>query len=59
MAKATSTSPMLTIALPKGALLPDSIRLFQSVGLDFSLFLDKANRQLQITDSTGVARPYW
>lgn len=47
---------MLTIALPKGALLQDSIRLFQSVGLDFSLFLDKANRQLQITDSTGVAQ---
>lgn len=47
---------MLTIALPKGALLADSIRLFQSVGLDFSLFLDKANRQLQITDSTEVAQ---
>ncbi|MEB3252941.1 MAG: ATP phosphoribosyltransferase [Cyanobacteriota bacterium] len=47
---------MLTIALPKGALLADSIRLFQSVGLDFSLFLDKANRQLQITDATGVAQ---
>jgi ATP phosphoribosyltransferase len=47
---------MLTIALPKGALLQDSIRLFQSIGLDFSLFLDKANRQLQITDATGVAQ---
>ncbi|MEM8641450.1 MAG: ATP phosphoribosyltransferase [Cyanobacteria bacterium P01_G01_bin.54] len=46
---------MLTIALPKGALLPDCIRLFQSVGLDFSLFLDKQNRQLQITDPTGTA----
>ncbi|MBD0334150.1 MAG: ATP phosphoribosyltransferase [Cyanobacteria bacterium Co-bin13] len=46
---------MLTIALPKGALLDDSIRLFQSVGLDFSLFQDKANRQLQITDPTGQA----
>lgn len=46
---------MLTIALPKGALLNDSIRLFQAVGLDFSLFLDKANRQLQITDPTGRA----
>lgn len=46
---------MLTIALPKGALLNDSIRLFQSVGLDFSLFQDKANRQLQITDPTGKA----
>lgn len=46
---------MLTIALPKGALLEDSIRLFQAVGLDFSLFQDKANRQLQITDPTGQA----
>jgi len=47
---------MLTIALPKGALLDDSIRLLQSVGLDFSLFLDKANRQLQILDVSGRAR---
>lgn len=47
---------MLTIALPKGALLDDSIRLFQSVGLDFSLFQEKANRQLQITDPTGKAQ---
>ncbi|HEY9877292.1 MAG TPA: ATP phosphoribosyltransferase [Leptolyngbyaceae cyanobacterium] len=46
---------MLTIALPKGALLDESIRLFQAVGLDFSLFQDKANRQLQITDPTGRA----
>lgn len=47
---------MLTIALPKGALLDDSIRLLQCVGLDFSLFLDKANRQLQIQDSSGRAK---
>ena len=47
---------MLTIALPKGALLKDSILLLKSVGLDFSLFLDKANRQLQILDSSGRAR---
>ena len=47
---------MLTIALPKGALLDDSIRLFQAVGLDFSLFQDKANRQLQITDPTRKAQ---
>lgn len=47
---------MLTIALPKGALLNDSIRLFQSVGLDFSLFQDKANRQLQVTDPNGKAQ---
>ncbi len=47
---------MLTIALPKGALLDDSIRLLKTVGLDFSLFLDKANRQLQILDASGQAK---
>ncbi len=47
---------MLTIALPKGSLLGDSIQLLQRVGLDFSLFQDKANRQLQILDPTGRAR---
>ncbi len=47
---------MITVALPKGALLKDSIRLLQSVGLDFSAFLDSANRQLQIQDPTGTAQ---
>ncbi len=47
---------MLTVALPKGALLNDSIKLLQSVGLDFSGFLDKSNRQLQIQDPTGTAK---
>ena len=47
---------MITIALPKGALLKDSIELFQKAGLDFSLFLDKSNRQLQITDPTNTAK---
>ncbi|NER50216.1 MAG: ATP phosphoribosyltransferase [Symploca sp. SIO1B1] len=47
---------MITIALPKGALLKDSIRLLQAVGLDFSAFLDSANRQLQIEDTTGTAK---
>ena len=47
---------MITIALPKGALLKDSIDLFSNLGLDFSAFLDKTNRQLQITDPTNVAR---
>ena len=47
---------MITIALPKGALLKDSIELFRNLGLDFSAFLDKTNRQLQITDPTNVAR---
>lgn len=47
---------MLTFALPKGALLVDSIRLLQSVGLDFSAFLDSSNRQLQIYDPTQTAK---
>ncbi|MBR8828919.1 MAG: ATP phosphoribosyltransferase [Gomphosphaeria aponina SAG 52.96 = DSM 107014] len=47
---------MLTIALPKGALLVDTINLFQGVGLDFSAFLDPSNRQLQIYDPTKTAK---
>jgi len=47
---------MLTVALPKGELLKNSIRLLQSVGLDFSAFLDSGNRQLQILDSSGKAK---
>ncbi len=47
---------MITVALPKGALLRDSIRLLQSVGLDFSAFLDSSNRQLQISDPTNQAK---
>ncbi len=47
---------MLTIALPKGALLKDCIQRFQAIGLDFSAFLDSSNRQLQIADPTGQAQ---
>ncbi|HEY9821911.1 MAG TPA: ATP phosphoribosyltransferase [Candidatus Sericytochromatia bacterium] len=47
---------MLTVALPKGALLKDSIKLLQAVGLDFSAFLDPASRQLQIQDPKGIAK---
>lgn len=47
---------MITVALPKGALLKDSIRLLQSVGLDFSAFLDSTNRQLQIQDPNNIAK---
>ncbi|MFQ4144831.1 ATP phosphoribosyltransferase [Chlorogloeopsis sp. ULAP02] len=47
---------MLTVALPKGELLKHSIRLLQTVGLDFSAFLDSGNRQLQITDTNGIAK---
>ncbi|MEO0869853.1 MAG: ATP phosphoribosyltransferase, partial [Cyanobacteria bacterium J06642_11] len=47
---------MITVALPKGSLLKDSISLLQGAGLDFSGFLDKSNRQLQIEESTGRAK---
>jgi ATP phosphoribosyltransferase len=47
---------MLTVALPKGELLKNSIRLLQSVGLDFSAFLDSGMRQLQILDASGQAK---
>jgi ATP phosphoribosyltransferase len=47
---------MLTVALPKGSLLKDSIRLFKAIGLDFSAFLEPGNRQLQITDPKNTAK---
>lgn len=47
---------MITVALPKGGLLKDSIQLLQSVGLDFSAFLDPANRQLEIWDASHTAK---
>ncbi len=47
---------MLTVALPKGALLENSIKLLTSVGLDFSGFLDPKSRQLQIQDPSGTAK---
>jgi len=47
---------MITVALPKGSLLQDSIRLLQTVGLDFSAFLDSSNRQLEIWDPTRRAK---
>ncbi|MFH7029183.1 MAG: ATP phosphoribosyltransferase [Heteroscytonema crispum UTEX LB 1556] len=47
---------MITVALPKGELLKNSIRLLQSVGLDFSAFLESGNRQLQIPDASGQAK---
>ena len=46
----------ITVALPKGALLKDSIRLLQAVGLDFSAFLDSSNRQLQIYEPKQIAK---
>ena len=47
---------MIAVALPKGALLSDSIDLFKNVGLDFSAFLEPGNRQLQIHDPTNTAK---
>ena len=47
---------MITVALPKGALLVESINLFKNVGLDFSAFLESGNRQLQISDPTNQAK---
>lgn len=47
---------MITVALPKGGLLTDSIRLLQSIGLDFSAFLDSSNRQLEIWDTSHTAK---
>jgi len=47
---------MITVALPKGGLLNDSIQLLKSIGLDFSAFLDSSNRQLEIWDSTHTAK---
>ncbi|MEM1426524.1 MAG: ATP phosphoribosyltransferase [Cyanobacteria bacterium P01_H01_bin.130] len=47
---------MLTVAIPKGSLLKDSIASFAAIGLDFSAFLEKGNRQLQIIDPTGQAK---
>ncbi|MBF2049693.1 MAG: ATP phosphoribosyltransferase [Leptolyngbya sp. IPPAS B-1204] len=47
---------MITVALPKGGLLADSIRLLKSIGLDFSAFLDSSNRQLEIWDTDHQAK---
>jgi ATP phosphoribosyltransferase len=47
---------MITVALPKGGLLADSIRLLKSIGLDFSAFLDASNRQLEIWDTSHTAK---
>ena len=47
---------MITVALPKGGLLKDSIQLLKAIGLDFSAFLDSSNRQLEIWDTTHTAK---
>ena len=47
---------MITIALPKGALLKDSISIFKKAGLDFSEALLTNNRSLTIDSSCKRAR---
>jgi len=47
---------MITVALPKGGLLEDSINLLKSIGFDFSTFLDPSNRQLEIWDKSHSAK---
>jgi len=47
---------MITVALPKGGLLEDSINLLKSIGFDFSTFLDSSNRQLEIWDKSHTAK---
>ena len=47
---------MITVALPKGGLLKDSIQLLKAIGWDFSAFLDSSNRQLEIWDTTHTAK---
>ncbi|MEN9202804.1 MAG: ATP phosphoribosyltransferase [Thermostichus sp. DG02_3_bins_51] len=46
--KAGFADQPITIALAKGALLPEAIQCLQEVGIDFSRFLDPSNRLLRI-----------
>ena len=47
---------MFTIALPKGALLEDSISILKRAGLDFSDALEKNNRSLTFKSKCGRAK---
>ena len=47
---------MITIALPKGALLKDSISIFKRAGLDFSDALEKENRSLTFESNCKRAK---
>ena len=47
---------MFTIALPKGALLKDSISTFKRAGLDFSDALDENNRSLPFESNCKQAK---
>ncbi len=47
---------MITIALPKGALLKDSISTFKKAGLDFSNALEENNRSLTFESNCKQAK---
>ena len=47
---------MITVALPKGALLKDSVTRFAAAGLDFSAITNPNNRQLMLPSACGKAR---
>ncbi|MFM7229106.1 MAG: ATP phosphoribosyltransferase [Cyanobacteriota bacterium] len=47
---------MITVALPKGALLEDAVRRFAVAGLDFSAITDPDNRLLMVPSACGTAR---
>tara|TARA_Y100001968_G_C19406592_1_gene743998 strand:+ start:545 stop:1195 length:651 start_codon:yes stop_codon:yes gene_type:complete len=48
--------PMITVALPKGALLKESVAQLIDAGLDFSSVLDPSNRQLMVQSKCSRAR---
>ncbi|MCP9940337.1 ATP phosphoribosyltransferase [Synechococcus sp. Cruz CV12-2-Slac-r] len=47
---------MITVALPKGALLGDSVARFAAAGLDFSAITNPDNRLLMVPSACGKAR---
>jgi ATP phosphoribosyltransferase len=47
---------MITVALPKGALLEDSVARFAAAGLDFSAITNPDNRLLMVQSACGKAR---
>ena len=47
---------MITVALPKGALLKESVARLIDAGLDFSSILDPSNRQLMVRSKCSRAK---
>ncbi|AGY56617.1 ATP phosphoribosyltransferase [Gloeobacter kilaueensis] len=43
----------VTIALPKGALLKETVLRLQQLGIDFGAFLESSNRLLRLSDRSG------